>query len=60
MTLIADFFPKIRTPENVARHMSKSPVSKDPLTDNMVKGFKHCYDQGTSTVTIFTDHLEGN
>ena len=23
MTLIADFFPKLRTPENVARYMSK-------------------------------------
>ena len=23
MTLIADFFPKIRTPENVVRYMSK-------------------------------------
>ena len=60
MTLIPDFFPKLRTPENVARYMFKSPVSKDPLTGNMVNGFKHCYDLDNSTVTIFTDHLEGN
>ena len=60
MTLIADFFPKIRTPENVARYMSKSAVSKDPLTGNMVNGFKHCCNLDNSTVTIFTDHVEGN
>ena len=60
MTLIADFFPKIRTAENVARYMSKSPVSKDPLTENMVYGFKHSCNLDNSTVTIFTDHLEGN
>ena len=36
------------------------PVSKDPLTGNMVNGFKHCCDLDNSTVTIFTDHLEGN
>ena len=60
MTVIADFFPKIRTLENVARYMSKSAVSKDPLTGNMVNGFKHCYNLDNSTVTIFTDHLEGN
>ena len=60
MTLIADLFPKLRTPENVVRYMSKSPVSKDPLLDNMLNGFKHCCDLDNSTVTIFTDHLEGN
>ena len=60
MTVIADFFPKLRTPENVVRYMSKSPVSKDPLTGNMVNGFKHCCDLDNSTVTIFTDHFGGN
>ena len=38
----------------------KSPVSKDPLTGNMVNGFKHCCDLNDSTVTIFTDQFEGN
>ena len=38
----------------------RSPVSKDPLTGNMVNGFKHCCDLENSTVTIFSDHLEGN
>ena len=60
MTLIADLFPKLRTPENVVRYMSKSPVSKDPLTGNMVNGFKHCCDLNDSTVTIFSDQFEGN
>ena len=37
----------------------KSPVSKDPLLDNMLNGFKHFSDPENNTVTIFTDHLEG-
>ena len=59
MTLIADIFPKLCTPENVVRYVSKESVSKDPLTGNMVNLFKHCCDLNNSTVTIFTDHLEG-
>ena len=38
----------------------KSPVSKHPLTGNIVNRLKHCCDLDKSTVTIFTDHLEGN
>ena len=38
----------------------KSPLSKDPLTANMVNGFEHCCDLDNSTVTIFTDHFGGN
>ena len=30
MTLIADFFPKSRTPENVIRYMSKKSPFKGP------------------------------
>ena len=60
MTLIADLFPKLRTPENVVDIYPKSPVSKDPLLDNMLNGFKHFSYLENSTVTIFTDHLEGN
>ena len=51
MTLIADLFPKLRTPENWLDIYPKSPVSKDPLLDNNVKrvqtlfisGEQHCY-----------------
>ena len=60
MTLIANLFLKLRTPENVLRYMSKKSFSKDPLTGNMVKGFKHCCDLNHSTITIFSDHFEGN
>ena len=61
MTLIADLFMKLRTPKNVARYICpKSPVSKDPLTCNMVNGLKHCLDVNDSTVVIFSDHFEGN
>ena len=31
MTLIADIFPKLRTPENVARDMSKKSRFKGPF-----------------------------
>ena len=31
MTLIADFFPKLRTPENVLRYMSKKSRLKGPF-----------------------------
>ena len=31
MTLIADFFSKLRTPENMARYMSKKSRFKGPI-----------------------------
>ena len=31
MTLIADFFPTLRTPENLARYMSKKSRFKGPF-----------------------------
>ena len=60
MTFIADLFPKLRTPKNVLDICPKSPDSKDPLTGNIVNGFKHCWNLNHSTVTIFSDHVEGN
>ena len=60
MTLIADFFPKLRTPKNVARYMSNKSRFKGLFDRNMVNGFKQCCDLDKSTFTIFTDHLEGN
>ena len=52
MTLIADFFPKLRTPENVARYMSKKSRFKGPFDRSHGKriqtllrsGQQHCYD----------------
>ena len=60
MTLLADLFPKLRTPEKGLDICQKSPASKDPLTGNMVNGFKHCCDLNNGTVTTFSDHFEGN
>ena len=51
MTLIADLFPKLRTPENVVRHMSKKSRFKglfDRQHGKLVQtlfgsGKQHCY-----------------
>ena len=51
MTLIADFFPKLSTPENVARYMSKKSRFKGPFDRQHGKriqtllrsGQQHCY-----------------
>ena len=59
MTFIADLFPKLRTPKNVVRYLSKKSRFKDPLTGNMVNALKHFCDLNNSTVTIFSDHFEG-
>ena len=31
----------------------KSPVSEDPLTGNMLNGWKHCFNLNDSALTIF-------
>ena len=38
----------------------KSPVSEDPLTGNMLNGWKHCFNLNDSALTIFFDHCDGN
>ena len=51
MTLIPDFFPKLRTPENVAGYMSKKSRFKGPFDRQHGKriqtllrsGQQHCY-----------------
>ena len=51
MTLIADLFPKLRTPENVVRYMSKDSRYKGPfdrqhgrLVQTLLRsGQQHCY-----------------
>ena len=51
MTLRADLFLKLRTPQNVARYMSKKPRSKGPFDRQHGKraqtllrsGQQHCY-----------------
>ena len=51
MTLIADSFSKLRTPENMARYMSKKSRFKGPIDRQHSKraqtllrsGQQHCY-----------------
>ena len=51
MTLIADLFPKFRTPENVVRYMSEKSGFKGPFDRQHGKlvqtlspsGQQHCY-----------------
>ena len=51
MTLIAYLFPKLRTPENAARYISKKPRFKRPFETQHGKriqtllrsGQQHCY-----------------
>ena len=51
MTLIADLFPILRTPEKVVRYMSKKSSFKGPFARQHVKrvqtllqsGQQHCY-----------------
>ena len=51
LTLIADLFPKLRTPENVVRYMSKKSSFKGPFDRQHGKrvqtllrsGEQHCY-----------------
>ena len=38
----------------------KSPVSDNPLTDNLVNGPKHCFNLNHSTFAVFIDCSEGN
>ena len=38
----------------------KSPIRKNNLTGNLVNGPKHSFDLNDSTITIFSDHSEGN
>ena len=40
MTVIADFFPKLRTPENVVRYMSKKSRLKEPFEGPHGKRFQ--------------------
>ena len=60
MTLIPDLFGKYALRKTWLDICRKSLVPKDPLTGNMVNGFKACSNLEHSTVTIFTEHLEGN
>ena len=59
-TLIAQVFPNYGLQKTLLDICLKSPVSEDPLTDNMVNGNKHCCNLNDRTVTIIIDHFEVN
>ena len=42
MTLIDYVFPTLETAKEVVVKCLKCPISKQPLTVNMLKGPKHC------------------
>ena len=42
MTLIADVFLNLMSPEEVVSKRVKSPIWEEPLTSKMVNGPKHC------------------
>ena len=60
MTLIAHLFPKLRTPENVVRYMSKNSRFKGPFDRQHGKRVQTLFDLEHSTATIFTGDFEGN
>ena len=59
MTFIADLFPKLRTPKDVVRYLSKKSRFKGTFDKEHGKRVQ-TLDLNQSTVTIFSDHFEGN
>ena len=60
MTFIADLFSKLRTPKNVDRYLSKKSRFKGPFDRQHGKRIQTLCDLNHSSVTIFSDHFEGN
>ena len=60
MTLIADAFPKLRTPKNVFKGISKKSPFRGPFGKQHVRGTKDCWNLKGTTLTIFIDLCEGN
>ena len=42
MTLIADVFPKLRTPKDGLDKYLKTPISQDPPRSNIINALKYC------------------
>ena len=60
MTLIADLFSKLRNPKNVVRYMSRKSRFKVLFDRKHGKQVQTLFPSDHSTVTIFSDHFEGN
>ena len=60
MTLIADLFPKLRTPKNVVRYMSKKSRFKVPFDRQHGKRVQTLLRSEPQHRYVFSDHFEGN
>ena len=60
MTLLADLFPKLRTPEKGVRYMLKKSRFKGPFDRQHGKRVQTLLPPEQRNVTIFSDHFEGN
>ena len=60
MTLIADVFPKLRTPKYVVKQMSKKSRSRGYFDRQDGKGGQQCWNLNETNFTIFLDHCQGN
>ena len=57
---MADSFPKLRTPKNVVRYLSKKSRFKGPFDRQHGKRVETLFDLKHRTITIVSDHFEGN
>ena len=57
---MADVFPKLQTPKNVLKKISKKSSFRGPFDKQHAKGTKHCWNLNGSTFTIYIDHCENN
>ena len=60
MTFIADLFPKLRTPKNVVRYMSKKSRFKGPFDRQHSKRVQTLLRSEPQHRYQFSDHVEGN
>ena len=60
MTVLADVFPKLRTPKNLANQISKKSPFRAPFGKQHVRGTKHCCNLNHTTSTELIDHCEVN
>ena len=56
MTLIADLFPKLQTPKNVAKQMSKKSHFREPFDKQHGKEGQTIF----KNINVFINHCEGN
>ena len=60
VTFIADIFPKLQTPKNVVKIISKKSPFRGSFHKQHSKTTKHCWTLNGATFTIYIDHCENN